>query len=50
MVSGEVLKVKKINHPGSGKNSSRIRIPDRGGKKAPDLGSRSATGPDNLTV
>jgi hypothetical protein len=26
--------------PGSGKNSSRIRIPDPGGKKAPDPGSR----------
>jgi hypothetical protein len=29
--------------PGSGKNSSRIRIPDPGGKKASDPGSGSAT-------
>jgi hypothetical protein len=29
--------------PGSGKNSSRIRIPDPGDKKAPDPGSGSAT-------
>jgi hypothetical protein len=29
--------------PGSGKNSSRIRISDPGGKKAPDPGSGSAT-------
>jgi hypothetical protein len=29
-----------IQDPGSGKNSSRIRIPDPGGKKAPDPGSR----------
>jgi hypothetical protein len=28
-----------IRDPGSGKNSSRIRIPDPGGKKAPDPGS-----------
>jgi hypothetical protein len=29
-----------IQDMGSGKNSSRIRIPDLGGKKAPDPGSR----------
>jgi hypothetical protein len=29
-----------IQDPGSGKNPSRIRIPDPGGKKAPDPGSR----------
>jgi hypothetical protein len=29
--------------PGSGKNSSRIRIPDPGGKKATDPGSGSST-------
>jgi hypothetical protein len=29
----------RIRDPGSGKNSSRIRIPDPGGKKAPDPGS-----------
>jgi hypothetical protein len=28
-----------IRDPGSGKNSSRIRIPDPEGKKAPDFGS-----------
>jgi hypothetical protein len=33
----------RIRDPGSGKNSSRIRIPDPGGKKAPDPGSGSAT-------
>jgi hypothetical protein len=32
-----------IRDPRSGKNSSRIRIPDPGGKKAPDPGSGSAT-------
>jgi hypothetical protein len=31
---------KKGPDPGSGKNSSRIRIPDPGGIKAPDPGSR----------
>jgi hypothetical protein len=31
----------RIRDPGSGKNSSRI--PDPGGKKAPDPGSGSAT-------
>jgi hypothetical protein len=31
---------KKRPDPGSGKNSSRIRIPDPGGIKAPDPGSR----------
>jgi hypothetical protein len=34
---------KKGPDPGSGKISSRIRIPDPGGKKAPDPGSGSAT-------
>jgi hypothetical protein len=29
-----------IRNPGSGKNSIRIRIPDPGGKKAPDPRSR----------
>jgi hypothetical protein len=33
----------RIRDPGSGKNSSWIRIPDPGGKKAPDPGSGSAT-------
>jgi hypothetical protein len=33
----------RIRDPGSGKNPSRIRIPDPGGKKAPDPGSGSAT-------
>jgi hypothetical protein len=32
----------RIRDPGSGKNPSRIRIPDPGGKKAPDPGSGSA--------
>jgi hypothetical protein len=40
----QVLKFKKIlipdPDPGAGKNSSQIRIPDTGGKKAPDPGSR----------
>jgi hypothetical protein len=31
------------------KNSSRIRIPDPGGKKAPDPGSGSATLVDTVT-
>jgi hypothetical protein len=39
-LSGAVLVSQK--DPGSGKNSSRIRIPDPGGKKAPDPGSGSA--------
>jgi hypothetical protein len=33
---------------GSGKNSSRIRIPDPGGKEAPDPGAGSATLPNIL--
>jgi hypothetical protein len=36
-------RIRVFVHPGSGKNSSRIRIPDPGGKKAPDPGSGSAT-------
>jgi hypothetical protein len=35
--------VVRIRDPGSGKKSSRIRIPDPRGKKAPDPGSGSAT-------
>jgi hypothetical protein len=39
------FKVKKIpvTHPGSGKNSSLIRISDSGDNKAPDPGSGYAT-------
>jgi hypothetical protein len=60
MVSGTSFMSKKINKkqgflrksyqktclldPGSGKNSSRIRIPDPGGKKALDPGSGTLTG------
>jgi hypothetical protein len=33
----------RIRDPGSGKNPSRIRIPDPGGKKARDPGSGSVT-------
>jgi hypothetical protein len=36
--------VKKTRDPRSGRNSSRIRIPEPGGKKAPDPGSGTLTG------
>jgi hypothetical protein len=36
----EVFKVKKITHPGSGKNSSRIPDPEGKKHRIPDLGSR----------
>jgi hypothetical protein len=39
---------KKIR--GSGKNSSRIRIPDPGGKKAQDPGSGSAKRDATITL
>jgi hypothetical protein len=38
-----IVIVKKIRDQGSGKHSSWIRIPDPGGKKAPEPRSGSAT-------
>jgi hypothetical protein len=41
MKEKEHQKRDRIRDPRSGKNSSWIRIPDTGGKKAPNLGSRT---------